>query len=251
MELDGKQYYFTREQIPGSCAGCAFFGDTMPCKRARGLQNCAQDKIIWKRDNGTGEIPEQERQNVDGPRLIKVGGKSYRAAQGTQPLSCLGCAFRDDREGCKQAMHEHGCMTGNTIWKLANGTGEILKGKEQEVKEQMVKLSYAAKATARLSAATVENDAVSGDVSALSEQEKKCLEKYPHYFKDIRHLNILDIYRVLDLFSTGDAALDHAAKKILAAGKRGAKDKTKDIKEAIDALQRKLWMLEEDEKCGQ
>jgi hypothetical protein len=150
MELDGKQYYFTHGRNPGSCTGCAFFLDVRTCARARELQNCAQEGIIWKRDNGT-----------------------------------------------------------------------------------------------------VENDAVSSDVRALSEQEKKCLEKYPHYFKDVRHLNILDVYRVLDLFSTGDAALDHAAKKILAAGKRGAKDKTKDIKEAIDALQRRLSMLEEDEKCGQ
>jgi polyhydroxyalkanoate synthesis regulator phasin len=195
MELDGKQYYFTREQNPGSCTGCAFFGDARTCARARELQNCAQEGIIWKRDNGTGEIPKQDTSDLP------------------------------------TAMNKAHVESGEALVR------------------RMKKLR--AEATARQSAATAENEAVSSDVRALSEQEKKCLEKYPHYFKDVRHLNILDIYRVLDLFSTGDAALDHAAKKILAAGKRGAKDKTKDIKEAIDALQRKLWMLEEDEKCGQ
>ena len=224
MEIDGKQYYFTKEQNSGSCMGCAFFGDVGTCKRARELQNCAEEEIIWKRDNGTGQIPEQERQNVDVPRLIKVGGKSYRAAQEAQPLSCLGCAFSDDREVCGQVILKHGCATNNTIWK-------------QDISDLR---TATGKAGINLGAAKTPRE--------LSEQEKKCLEKYPHYFKDVRHLNILDVYRVLDLFSTGDAALDHAAKKILAAGKRGAKDKTKDIKEAIDALQRRLWMLEEDEK---
>lgn len=72
--------------------------------------------------------------------------------------------------------------------------------------------------------------------------------KHSHYHKDISHLDTLDIYRVCDLFITNDpsGALAHAAKKILVAGGRGAKDIRKDLQEAIDTLQRKLEMLDED-----
>lgn len=77
--------------------------------------------------------------------------------------------------------------------------------------------------------------------------------KHSHYHKDIRHLDTLDIYRVCDLFIHNDpsGAMAHAAKKILVAGGRGAKDTRKDIQEAIDTLQRKLEMLEEDAQLQQ
>lgn len=76
---------------------------------------------------------------------------------------------------------------------------------------------------------------------------------HSHYFKDITHLDWLDIYRVCALYITNDpsGALAHAAKKILVAGGRGAKDIRKDIQEAIDTLQRKLEMLDEDEQRDQ
>lgn len=72
--------------------------------------------------------------------------------------------------------------------------------------------------------------------------------KHSHYFQDISHLDDLDIYRVCDLFIKNDpsGALAHAVKKILVAGGRGAKDIRKDLQEAIDTLQRKLQMLDED-----
>ena len=43
-----------------------------------------------------------------------------------------------------------------------------------------------------------------------------------------------------------ESGLQHALKKVLVAGKRGAKDEIKDIEEAILTLQRKLEMIEED-----
>lgn len=70
--------------------------------------------------------------------------------------------------------------------------------------------------------------------------------KYPHYFKDVSHLESIDVYRVLDLFNVTDPAIAHAVKKLLVTGKRGAKDQQTDLKEAIDSLQRKLEMLVED-----
>ena len=73
--------------------------------------------------------------------------------------------------------------------------------------------------------------------------------KHNHYFKNVAHLQEIDVYRVLDLFEVTDQALGHAIKKLLCAGKRGAgKDHRKDIQEAIDTLQRRLEMQDEDER---
>ena len=70
---------------------------------------------------------------------------------------------------------------------------------------------------------------------------------HDHYKKDIRHLDTLDVYRVLALFAVDHPALQHAVKKLLAAGKRGAKDTAKDVQEAIDSLVRFQQMATEDE----
>jgi len=71
--------------------------------------------------------------------------------------------------------------------------------------------------------------------------------KYPHYFRCVAHLEKIDVYRVIDLFGVTDPCLQHALKKAMAAGQRGAKDARKDISEAIDSLNRKLEMMDEDE----
>lgn len=71
--------------------------------------------------------------------------------------------------------------------------------------------------------------------------------KHNHYFKDVRHLEEVDVYRVLRLFGVTDPSIAHAAKKLLVAGGRGAgKDITQDVQEAIDSLQRSLEMQQED-----
>lgn len=62
--------------------------------------------------------------------------------------------------------------------------------------------------------------------------------KYEHYFKDVSHLKKIDVYRVIDLWEITDPALQHALKKVLAAGKRGAKNQMQDVAEAIDSLVR-------------
>lgn len=80
----------------------------------------------------------------------------------------------------------------------------------------------------------------------LKMTNKQKSELYPHYYKDVSHLKQIDVYRIISLFELADPCLQHALKKVLAAGKRGAKDPKQDIKEAIDTLQRKLEMLEED-----
>lgn len=73
--------------------------------------------------------------------------------------------------------------------------------------------------------------------------------KHSHYHKSVAGLASVDIYRVCKLFGVQDdsGALQHAVKKVLCAGQRGAKDKAKDVREAIDTLSRWLVMQSEDE----
>ena len=57
----------------------------------------------------------------------------------------------------------------------------------------------------------------------------------------------VDVYRVLILFCVTDPCLQHAIKKLLCAGNRGAKDKIQDVQEAISSLLRYLEMQTENE----
>ena len=70
---------------------------------------------------------------------------------------------------------------------------------------------------------------------------------YSHYKKDISHLKVLDVYRVLELFDVTNPCLQHAVKKLLCSGQRGIKDSDRDINEAIDSLRRYNEMRVEDE----
>lgn len=75
--------------------------------------------------------------------------------------------------------------------------------------------------------------------------------KHAHYFRDVSHLREIDVYRVLELFGVTDPCLQHAIKKLLAPGLRGAKPKGTDVLEAVDTLQRWLEMRVEDSSDGQ
>lgn len=74
--------------------------------------------------------------------------------------------------------------------------------------------------------------------------------KHSHYFKPVASLHHVDVYRVLQLFAVNDPCLQHAIKKLLVAGGRGAKDIRQDVQEAIDTLQRWQEMRREDESAG-
>lgn len=77
------------------------------------------------------------------------------------------------------------------------------------------------------------------------------MTQHAHYKKDISHLKTLDIYRVLDLFGVTNPAIQHAVKKLLCAGQRGAKDYERDLREAVDSINRALQMVAEDCNKGQ
>lgn len=75
------------------------------------------------------------------------------------------------------------------------------------------------------------------------------MSKYGKYFKDVSGYDVIDVYRVLDLFSVDDHALGHAAKKLLLSGVRtGGKTLEQDITEARDTLNRWLEMQAEDQR---
>ncbi|QYC96700.1 hypothetical protein [Stenotrophomonas phage BUCT627] len=75
------------------------------------------------------------------------------------------------------------------------------------------------------------------------------MSAHSHYHKDVRHLDSIDVYRVLDLFKVTDPCVQHAVKKLLVMGGRGAgKDADKDLQEAIDSLLRAQAMRKEDQE---
>ncbi len=55
----------------------------------------------------------------------------------------------------------------------------------------------------------------------------------------------IDVYRVLDAYPTGDAALDHAIKKALNPGNRGHKDKITDYKNIEESARKARILLEQ------
>ena len=75
--------------------------------------------------------------------------------------------------------------------------------------------------------------------------------KHGHYFKDVSNLATVDVYRLLQLFNVTDPCLQHAIKKLLVAGGRGAgKSIDRDIQEAMDTLLRWQEMQHEDKRNG-
>ena len=70
---------------------------------------------------------------------------------------------------------------------------------------------------------------------------------YQKYFKNVKHLDEVDVYRVLNLFDVTDHALGHAVKKLLLCGVRtGGKTTIQEVVEARDTLNRWVEMERED-----
>jgi hypothetical protein len=72
----------------------------------------------------------------------------------------------------------------------------------------------------------------------------KIIEVEPSEHKQIIEVQV-DVYDVLNAFKTSCPAMDHAAKKILAAGTRGYKDSLQDKNEAIQSINRSIAMQKE------
>ena len=76
--------------------------------------------------------------------------------------------------------------------------------------------------------------------------------KHNHYFKQVpAGATHIDVYRVLMMFNVTDPCLQHAVKKLLVAGGRGAgKDLGKDVQEACDSLNRWQEVQAEDNEAA-
>ena len=72
--------------------------------------------------------------------------------------------------------------------------------------------------------------------------------KHGHYYKDVSKLDVMDVYRIIDLWEITDPCDQHALKKILCPGERGHKDIIQDTQDVIDTMQRKLEMFSENVK---
>lgn len=83
--------------------------------------------------------------------------------------------------------------------------------------------------------------------------ERTNQREFPHYFKRIPidpqtglTLTHIDIYRVLTMWTVVEPGIQHAIKKMLCAGQRGAKEVLQDLKEAKASLDRQIEIMEED-----
>jgi len=63
------------------------------------------------------------------------------------------------------------------------------------------------------------------------------------YVKSVRHLDEIDAYIIGNLYEVKSHAVFHALKKLLCAGKRGAKDYEQDLMEAIESIERELQII--------
>ena len=87
-------------------------------------------------------------------------------------------------------------------------------------------------------------DAIGQNGGTGEHYEAKSLEeRYPQYYKSVRHLEFVDVYQVHNLFAIEDwsGCIQHASKKLLLSGVRtGGKTKRQDVEEARDTLTR--WL---------
>ena len=90
-----------------------------------------------------------------------------------------------------------------------------------------------------------------GDHYQEVEQKPQTMaDHYPAYYKDVRHLDSVDVYRVHRLFGVTDNEIHHASKKLLLCGVRtGGKPARKEVEEARDTLNRWLEIQAEDERA--
>ena len=64
--------------------------------------------------------------------------------------------------------------------------------------------------------------------------------KQSRYHKDVSAYDMIDVYDVLRLYEVESHPVGHAIKKLLMAGRRGAKDFRQDLQEAVQSIQREI-----------
>lgn len=77
------------------------------------------------------------------------------------------------------------------------------------------------------------SDIIYDDVVLTNRYQRECKKR------------VIDVYDILQMFGVENQAIGHAIKKLLVAGRRGYKDKTQDLEEAIASIKRGIE-LEKD-----
>lgn len=82
------------------------------------------------------------------------------------------------------------------------------------------------------------------------DEEKEPVMKQSRYHKDVSAYDTIDVYDVLRLYEVESHPVGHAIKKLLMAGRRGAKDYRQDLQEAVQSIFREIDTLDrvDDEK---
>lgn len=70
--------------------------------------------------------------------------------------------------------------------------------------------------------------------------KESVLKKHNHYFKDVSDYKEIDVYALCKIFEIDDPSgcTQHAIKKLLVTGKRGHKDRLRDLQDVVDTVKR-------------
>jgi hypothetical protein len=83
----------------------------------------------------------------------------------------------------------------------------------------------------------------------MSKIKPALADTYPHYYRELpRKVSHLDVYRVLDTFGVKRSTVQHAVKKLLVTGIRGAKNELQDLQEAKASIERAIEMILEEQQ---
>jgi hypothetical protein len=163
-------------------------------------------------------------------------------------LSDLDCVISAKRKFCGYVAD----LVGGTknplnLYECQNIISELIDDATDMIEKQAARIaSLEGNASLPLEIASKTPSTATVKESLTTQPDETASREFNHYFRDVRHLSAIDIYRVLDLFDVTDHSAGHAIKKLIAAGKRGAKDAERDYIEAAKSIARKLEMMRED-----
>lgn len=79
--------------------------------------------------------------------------------------------------------------------------------------------------------------------------KENVLKKHHHYFKDVSDYKEIDVYALCKIFEIDDPSgcTQHAIKKLLVTGKRGHKDRLRDLQDVVDTVKRLIELESSNE----
>lgn len=126
------------------------------------------------------------------------------------------------------------CETKAKLLRLVQVEAASLRDKVEQYEEEIDSLNE------KYHDLVEENEELMKEVTPLILSTPSNQPLFPHYFKETPKSSHIDIYWVLKAWDVTCPCVQHAIKKLMAAGMRGAKNKEKDLKEARDAITRAL-----------